>query len=99
MSSQSAQFMPAVSRFIGENTPCLVEGNGAILKDDEGNEYIDFFAQHAAMSHGYSHPEVVDALIEQVEKLNFSAYDFPTKPSRRLTKRFADVAPGDLERS
>ncbi|RDZ59769.1 aspartate aminotransferase family protein [Haloferax sp. Atlit-12N] len=99
MGSQPAQFMPAVSRFIGEDTPCLVEGDGAILKDDEGNEYIDFFAQHAAMSHGYSHPKVVDAVTEQVEKLNFSAYDFPTKPSRQLTNRFADIAPGDLERS
>ncbi|WP_080505332.1 aspartate aminotransferase family protein [Halorubrum aethiopicum] len=99
MSSPSAQFMPAVSRFIGEETPCLVEGDGAILKDDEGNEYIDFFAQHAAMSHGYSHPRVVEAVTEQVEKLNFSAYDFPTKPSQRLTNRFSDVAPGDLERS
>ncbi|WP_248910832.1 aspartate aminotransferase family protein [Halocatena marina] len=99
MGSQPAQFMPAVSRFIGEDTPCLIEGDGAILKDDEGNEYIDFFAQHAAMSHGYSHPKVVDAVTEQVEKLNFSAYDFPTEPSRRLTNRFADVAPGDLERS
>ncbi|WP_157744178.1 aspartate aminotransferase family protein [Halopenitus persicus] len=91
--------MPAVSRFIGEETPELVEGHGATVVDADGNEYVDFFAQHAAMSHGYSHPEVVSAVTEQTERLNFSAYDFPTEPSRRLTERLAEVAPGDLERS
>lgn len=99
MASQNGQFMPAVSRFIGDETPELVDGNGATLIDSKGNEYIDFFAQHAAMSHGYSHPEIVNAVAEQSEQLNFSAYDFPTKPSERLTERLAEVTPGDLERS
>lgn len=99
MASQNGQFMPAVSRFIDDETPELVDGSGAILTDSEGNEYVDFFAQHAAMSHGYSHPKIVDAVTEQSERLNFSAYDFPTKPSQQLTERLAEVTPGELERS
>lgn len=99
MGQTNSQFMPAVSRFIGEDTPCLVEGEGSTLRDADGNEYIDFFAQHAAMSHGYSHPKVVEAVTRQTEELNFSAYDFPTEPSRRLTERLAEITPGALERS
>jgi 4-aminobutyrate aminotransferase-like enzyme len=99
MSADDAQFMPAVSRFLGDGTPTLVDGDGSTLRDTEGNEYIDFFGQHAAMSHGYSHPDIVEAVTDQMQKLNFSAYDFPTDPSRELTQRLADVTPGALERS
>jgi 4-aminobutyrate aminotransferase/(S)-3-amino-2-methylpropionate transaminase len=94
-----SHFLPAVSRFVGGDTPTMVEGDGATLVDDDGNEYVDFFAMHAAMSHGYCHPDVVEAVREQVGRLNFSAYDFPTEPSRRLAARLADVAPGDLSRT
>jgi 4-aminobutyrate aminotransferase-like enzyme len=91
-----SSFLPAVTRFVGDETPTMVEGDGAVVVDADGNEYVDFFAMHAAMSHGYCHPAVVDAVREQVGKLNFSAYDFPTEPSRALAKRLSDVAPGDL---
>jgi 4-aminobutyrate aminotransferase/(S)-3-amino-2-methylpropionate transaminase len=91
--------MPAVARFVGEETPTLVDGDGAVVRDDEGNEYIDLFAHHATLAVGYSHPKVADAVTEQVNSVNFSAYDFPTDPSRELTRRLSDIAPGDLERS
>lgn len=96
---ESGQFLPAVSRFVGEDTPTLVDGHGAIAVDDEGNEYVDLFAHHAALSLGYSHPAVVDAVTDQVNRVNFAAYDFPTEPSRELTQRLAEITPGDLEYS
>jgi 4-aminobutyrate aminotransferase/(S)-3-amino-2-methylpropionate transaminase len=94
-----SSFLPAVSRFLGDETPTMVDGDGAVLVDAAGNEYVDFFAMHAAMSHGYCHPDVVEAVREQVGRLNFSAYDFPTEPSRDLASRLAAVAPGDLSRT
>jgi 4-aminobutyrate aminotransferase/(S)-3-amino-2-methylpropionate transaminase len=96
---EQGQFLPAVSRFVGDDTPTLVDGEGAVAEDAQGNEYIDLFAHHATLSVGYSHPEVVDAVTKQVGSLNFSAYDFPTEPSRELSRRLAEFTPGDLERS
>jgi len=93
------RFLPAVSRFVGDETPTLVEGEGAVVRDEAGNEYVDLFAHHATLSVGYSHPDVVDAVTEQVGRLNFSAYDFPTEPSRELTRRLAELTPGELEYS
>lgn len=98
-SGDSEQFIPAVSRFVGSETPTLVEGRGATLVDEDGNEYVDMFGMHAAMSHGYCHSAITEAVTEQLGRLNFSAYDFPTAPSRELTRRLAAVTPGDLSRS
>ena len=92
-------FIPAVSRFLGPETPTLVDGEGATVIDDQGNSYIDLFAQHATLSLGYSHPRVVEAVREQVGQINFSAYDFPTEPSRQLARELARITPGNLEYS
>lgn len=83
-----------VSRFVGEDTPTLVEGDGAVVGDDAGNEYIDLFGHHATLSVGYSHPKVVDAVPEQINNMNFAAYDFPTEPNQELTHKLAEVTPG-----
>lgn len=99
MAKKDESLMPAVSRFVGDETPTIVEGDGAVLVDEDGTEYIDFFGQHATMSHGYSHPKVVDAVVDQFKTLNFSAYDFPTNPSRKFAQRLAEFTPGDLERA
>jgi 4-aminobutyrate aminotransferase-like enzyme len=98
-SGESGRFIPAVSRFVGADTPTLVEGRGATLVGEHGNEYVDLFGMHAAMTHGYCHPEVTEAVTDQAGRLNFSAYDFPTEPSRELTRRLAEVTPGDLSHS
>nr|WP_121958457.1 acetylornithine transaminase [Petrotoga sp. 9PWA.NaAc.5.4] len=47
----------------------LVKGNGCKVWDSEGNEYLDFVAGIAVNSLGHSHPEVVNAIKEQSEKL------------------------------
>ncbi|MBR3317655.1 MAG: acetylornithine/succinylornithine family transaminase [Atopobiaceae bacterium] len=47
----------------------FVRGEGAILTDAGGNEYLDFLAGIACLSLGHSHPALVSALNEQVGKL------------------------------
>ena len=44
-------------------------GNGAVLTDVEGKQYIDFAGGIGAMNIGHSHPKVVAAIKEQAEKL------------------------------
>lgn len=47
----------------------LVSGNGMTVRDDEGNEYLDFVAGVGACSLGHCHPALTRALQKQAETL------------------------------
>ena len=47
----------------------FVRGEGAVLFDDEGREYLDFLAGIGCASLGYAHPALVAALQDQAAKL------------------------------
>ncbi|MGL4774760.1 MAG: glutamate-1-semialdehyde 2,1-aminomutase [Clostridium sp.] len=48
--------------------PILREGNGVIVEDEEGREYIDFVLAWGPMILGHNNKEVVDALTKQATK-------------------------------
>lgn len=52
-----------------EITP--VRGEGVFVYDNKGREYLDLYGGHAVISIGHSHPNYVEAVQRQVEKLGF----------------------------
>jgi 4-aminobutyrate aminotransferase/(S)-3-amino-2-methylpropionate transaminase len=67
---------------------------GATLTDVDGNTFIDFAGGVGCLNVGHSHPEVVAAAQEQLER--FSHTDFTIVPYEvyvRLAERLADLAP------
>ena len=49
----------------------LESGEGALLWDDQGNEYWDFYGGHAVTLIGNSHPKLTEAITKQAQKLSF----------------------------
>ncbi|PIC56303.1 aspartate aminotransferase family protein [Sporosarcina sp. P12(2017)] len=47
----------------------LVKGQGTVVTDDKGKDYLDFTSGIAVVSLGHAHPAIVKALQEQSEKL------------------------------
>ncbi|WP_318616350.1 acetylornithine transaminase [Sporosarcina sp. YIM B06819] len=47
----------------------IVKGQGTIVTDDQGKEYLDFTSGIAVVSLGHAHPAIVGALNQQSEKL------------------------------
>ncbi|WP_153730846.1 acetylornithine transaminase [Sporosarcina obsidiansis] len=47
----------------------LVKGQGTVVTDDQGKEYLDFTSGIAVVSLGHAHPTIVKALQNQSEKL------------------------------
>ena len=47
----------------------IVRGEGAILWDDTGNEYIDCVGAQGAANLGHAHPKIVQAIHEQASQL------------------------------
>lgn len=47
----------------------LVKGEGALVWDENGREYIDMMSAYSAVSHGHRHPKIVKALEGQLARL------------------------------
>jgi acetylornithine/N-succinyldiaminopimelate aminotransferase len=72
----------------------FVRGEGALLWDSEGKEYLDFLAGISVCSVGHCHPDVVAAVREQAGRLMHVSNLFYTEPMVRLAQRLSDSALG-----
>ncbi|HSO20893.1 MAG TPA: aminotransferase class III-fold pyridoxal phosphate-dependent enzyme, partial [Desulfosarcina sp.] len=64
-----------ISAGVSSITPVHVESaKGAIVRDVEGKEYIDFGGGIAVMNIGHSHPKVVSAIKAQAEKFTHTCF-------------------------
>ena len=78
---------------------CLDSAKGAILKDLDGNEYIDLLATASAMNVGHSHPKVLAAMKEQMEHLlHYTPAYFYNPKVEELAKKLVESTPGDFEK-
>jgi predicted acetylornithine/succinylornithine family transaminase len=68
----------------------LVKGVGMKLWDSTGKEYLDMLAGIAVCSLGHSHPAVVAAIKEQLDKLTHVSNLYYTEPQIRLAKLLTD---------
>ena len=90
------------NRFISEGvasvTPMYVESaEGAIIKDVEGREYIDFAGGIAVMNIGHSHPKVVAAIKDQAEKFTHTCFMVnPYDSAVKLAEKLCLLTPGDF---
>lgn len=77
-------------------TPVFIErAAGAHLVDVDGNSYIDYVGSWGPMIAGHSHPKVIAAVQQQLERgLSFGA---PTTTETALAKKIQQLMPG-LER-
>jgi len=78
--------------------PLVAEsGSGCLVKDVDGNEYIDFNSGIAVLAVGHSHPRIVKAIKDQAEKLiHYSWTDFYYKPIIDLGEQLTKITPGSF---
>ncbi len=90
-----------ITGFVKSVAPIEIsKGNGAIVTDAEGREYIDCFAGIAVVNAGHCNPEVVAAAKDQMEKLiHCSSYLYHVKPAADLAEKIAQLTPRGLTRT
>ncbi|MGB0121288.1 MAG: acetylornithine/succinylornithine family transaminase [Solirubrobacterales bacterium] len=69
-------------------------GEGALLFDSDGKEYIDLLAGISVASVGHSHPHVVAAMAGQAENLMHVSNLFYTRPMVDLAERLSESSLG-----
>jgi 4-aminobutyrate aminotransferase len=72
------------------------KGQGLWIQDVDGNQFLDFTAGIAVCTTGHCHPEVVQTIKDQSERLlHMSGTDFYYTPQIALAEKMASLAPGD----
>jgi 4-aminobutyrate aminotransferase len=72
----------------------IARGEGAMVEDVDGNVFLDCTAGIAVNATGHSHPDVVQAVVEQARRfLHMSGTDFYYEPQVRLAEDLSAIAP------
>jgi predicted acetylornithine/succinylornithine family transaminase len=72
----------------------FVRGEGSLLWDSEGREYLDFLAGISVCSVGHCHPAVIAAVREQAGRLMHVSNLYYTEPMVRLAERLSESSLG-----
>jgi len=75
----------------------IVRGQGALLWDVDGNEYLDCSSGHGVANLGHAHPKVAEAISRQASTLITLFETFPNDQRATLMEKLTALAPG-LER-
>ena len=74
----------------------ISRAEGVYLYTPEGRRYLDFNSQLMSVNIGHSHPKVIQAMKDQLDSLIYTFPGSATPPRARLSKRLAELVPGDI---
>ena len=91
-----ARRMKAVSSGVGNSTQiCAVEARDALIKDIDGNVFLDFAAGIGVQNAGHNDPGVIKAITEQAEKLIHPCFHITLyEPYVELAEKLIERVPG-----
>jgi 4-aminobutyrate aminotransferase len=92
----SIALSPSFTRYY----PLVIEsGHDCIVKDVDGNEYIDFNSGLACLNVGHTHHSVVKAIKNQCDKfLHYANTDFYYNQTVNLADKLFEVTPGTFKK-
>jgi 4-aminobutyrate aminotransferase-like enzyme len=94
--SRTAKYMKGFSGQVKLFPVAFDSGKGCILKDVDGNEYIDFSSGIYVTNLGHCHPKVTEAVQKWANKL-MNAHDFSSPVKMALMEKMAEVLPSNLK--
>jgi len=74
-------------------------GEGSVIRNIYGDEYIDCLGGYGIFSLGHRHPEVVRAVKDQLDRMPLHSQYLVNPITAEAGRRLAEVAPGDLKRT
>ena len=74
-------------------------GEGSLLRDLLGREYIDCLGGYGIFSAGVNHPKVVKAVTDQIQRMALNSQELLEPWRAALGKVLAAITPGELQNS
>lgn len=72
----------------------IVRGQGAVLFDADGKEYLDCSSGHGVANLGHAHPKIAEAIYQQANTLITLFESFPNDQRAMLMKKITSLVPG-----
>lgn len=76
---------------VGISPPFLASGHGSRVRDVDGREYIDYVCSWGPLIFGHSHPRVVEAVRQALEK--GTSFGAPTELELQMAARVCSMVP------
>ncbi|WP_207535757.1 aspartate aminotransferase family protein [Desertivirga arenae] len=70
----------------------IVKGQGSLVWDSKGQEYLDLYGGHAVISIGHTHPHYVERVTEQLNKLGFYSNSVEIPLQQALAQKLGQVS-------
>lgn len=74
-----------------------VQAEGMYITDQDGRQYLDFLGGYGVFSLGHRHPDVLKAVVDQLQKQPLSSKTFFNPVQGALARRLSEVAPEGLQ--
>lgn len=74
-------------------------GSGAVFRDVLGREYLDCLGGYGMMDHGWSHPDVINAVKAQLKRSPMPSQELIDPLRGVLARLMAKITPGDIKYS
>ena len=87
-----------VLKCMGDVDLALTTGEGLRVSDADGREYIDAISAEWVLNLGFRHPEVRQAIIDQLDIIDYVSPVFESEARTELAKQLAELAPGRLSK-
>ncbi len=73
--------------------PVVIEkGEGVWVYDLEGKQYLDMLSAYSALSHGHRHPKIIQALVEQANKVTITSRAFHNEKMGPFLQKLCTLA-------
>lgn len=77
----------------------IVKAKGALLWDEDGNQYIDGIASWYTAMYGHSNEHIVATITKQMQELDFVMFSgFTHEPAVQLSEKLMEILPGNQEK-
>jgi len=95
LSIEQKYMIPAVTHYY-QDPILIVGGEGALVKDNSGKQYIDLFSGICTKITGHHHPKFVATLKWQIDQLVYTSTLYSSIPYAVLSQKLAQIAPSGL---
>jgi acetylornithine/N-succinyldiaminopimelate aminotransferase len=70
----------------------IVKGEGSLVYDDKGTEYLDLYGGHAVISIGHTHPHYVKRLEDQLHQIGFYSNSIEIPLQMQLAEKLGKIS-------
>ncbi|PHN95243.1 adenosylmethionine--8-amino-7-oxononanoate transaminase [Maribacter sp. 6B07] len=87
---------PLIQHKLGKPQLPIVKAKGAVLFDEDGNEYIDAIASWYTVMYGHANEQIVSAITQQMQTLDFVMFSGLThEPAIELSEKLMEILPNN----